>query len=123
MNLNLKQAEKVSKGYEKIKKHHEDIVRLESIVELILQSENGTTINIKAKKPKDNKVTLTEDGMSTTNVWVNYLYDAYTKCSSEDKDNVTFETELNDLLSLELIGLLISEKKKAIEQTLKSIKL
>ena len=119
--MELKQAEKIAKAYAKIEKHHNDIITLESIVENSLKLEQGVTISISSKKQKDNKVGFDSDGSLTSGNtymgFMNYIVGA----SERNDDCIEFKTELNDLLSLELIGFLIAEKRKAIDKELRNI--
>jgi hypothetical protein len=128
--MEFKKIEKIAKTYEKIKQFHDDIIKLESIVENILKTESGITLNIKSEKQKDNKLQFDEDG-SIKGVdnqggcsGVFQMFNSYyiTNNQSDSKDCINFETGLNDLLSLELIGMLIREKRYAIDSMIKSIK-
>ena len=125
--MDIKKLESLSKDYKSIEQTHNDIIKLESIVENILKTENGLKLKIECEKQKDNtKNILDSDGSlnngSVQNIWVTYNLSS-SGCTVVENDNVIdFSTELNDLLSLELIGFLISEKRKLIDSILKKHK-
>lgn len=124
---NIKDIEKIAKAYKSIQKHHDDIVKLEKIVELIVNDENGVSLSIKKKLQKDDNVKFDEDGSIVNEnqqfSYIGFITNAWRYSSEQDSedDSLSFNTELNDILSLELIGMIIREKRSIIEKTLKKL--
>ena len=131
--MEIKQIEKIAKAYKKIEVLHKDIITLNKLAETVLQSEKGASLKLSVDKIKEQKKEgiLDSDGSLKTssnnehtfvgfNVLLSYDYGDVKLKNDDSKININLE--LDDLLSLEVIGVLISKKDKELKQLLNSIK-
>ncbi len=129
--MEIKQIEKIAKAYKKIELIHKDIITLNKLAETVLQSEKGATLKLSVDKIKEQKkedILDSEGSLKNINTIQDHINSLYTFTFDsniklkEDDSKININLELDDLLSLEVIGVLIAKKDKELKSLLKSIK-
>jgi len=115
--MDIKQIEQIAKRYKIIKQLEKDVIALDKLAQDIHNHGGGLKLSLTHEgKPKKENI-LDEDGSLNVNGLYHNILFSNTGCAITKKG---FETELNDILSFEMIGFLIREKKRVIDTLLKS---
>lgn len=127
--ITIKKAEKISAIYKKVEVLHKELIKLNKIANTILQTEGSCEIKLSTDKVKESRKenVLDEDGSvrnSSSIYGVDNLLSMYLgkpKLKEDDSNKESIKLEIDDILTLEVLGVLISRKQTEIDKYLNQI--
>lgn len=127
--ITIKKAEKISAIYKKVEALHKELIKLNKIANTILHTEGSCEIKLSTEKIKESKKEniLDEDGSvrnSSSIYGVDNLLSMYLgkpKLKEDDSNKESVKLEIDDILTLEVLGVLISRKQTEIDKYLNQI--
>jgi len=119
MDKEFKQIEKQIKYYEDIKKIDSDIIKLEKLANLVNEgNKSNIKLSVDKPKPKDNPIIETEKQEYSM---FSFTFSSCNTTKKEDDNKEFFESEINDILTFELIAVLLNKKKEIRDRLIKRI--
>lgn len=127
--ITIKKAEKISAIYKKVEVLHKELIKLNKIANTILQTEGSCDINLSTDKVKESKKEdiLDEDGsLKNSSDILSYTFRVATcwgtpELKEDYSSKESVKLEIDDILTLEVLGVLISRKQTEIDKYLKEI--
>lgn len=123
--ITIKKAEKISAIYKKVEALHKELIKLNKIANTILQTEGNCEIKLSTDKVKENVLDEDESLINSSSIYnVPDLIGVYwctPKLKEDDSNKESVKLEIDDILTLEVLGVLISRKQTEIDKYLNQI--